>query len=325
VEHVFVERCATNASGSWTTTQLSNLGSSEGFASVVRVDKNDGVHVLFENMTLGVMIYAVNTDGVWIKERLNDPHETMGGGLALDAYGRAYVSYNDFAGGQQKYAVQRSAPSAPTLNTIARGNANVNMTWTAPVMDGGVDRTGYAIYRGSSTTNMTIVAEVASDATWYKDTGLTNGVTYYYAVSAINSEGYGARSGVLSATPATIPNAPLNLVTAAGDAQVKLSWDLPSSDGGAQITQYRVYRGTDQASLTYVGNTTGRTYTDTGLQNDKTYYYKVSAVNAIGEGAQSSVGQSIPRVDNTLLIVLIAVVVIAAVGAVVFVFIRRRH
>jgi hypothetical protein len=61
------------------------------------------------------------------------------------------------------------------------------------------------------------------------------------------------------------------------------------------------------------------------LQNDKTYFYKVTAVNAVGEGAQSSLGQGTPKVDNTLLIVGIAVLIIAAAGAALYVVMRRRH
>jgi hypothetical protein len=60
------------------------------------------------------------------------------------------------------------------------------------------------------------------------------------------------------------------------------------------ITSYRVYRGTSSGSETLLtsGGCSGLgavlSCTDTGLTNGQTYYYKVSAVNSIGEGTQST-------------------------------------
>ncbi len=61
-----------------------------------------------------------------------------------------------------------------------------------------------------------------------------------------------------------------------------------------------MYRGTSSGSETLL--TTGGcsnlgavlTCTDTGLTNGQTYFYKVSAVNAIGEGAQSNEASATP-------------------------------
>ena len=50
-----------------------------------------------------------------------------------------------------------------------------------------------------------------------------------------------------------------------------------------------MYRGTasgGESLLTTLGSVL--TYTSTGLTNGQTYYYKVSAINSIGEGSQSS-------------------------------------
>src|SRR2546421_9246259 len=100
------------------------------------------------------------------------------------------------------------------------------------------------------------------------------GVTYYYQVSAVNRPGEGPRSNEASATPSapppppTPPSAPTNLVATAGNAQVGLTWQAPSSNGGSPITNYRIYRGTASGGETLkatIGNLL--TYTDTTVTN----------------------------------------------------------
>ena len=66
------------------------------------------------------------------------------------------------------------------------------------------------------------------------------------------------------------------------------------------ITAYRVYRGTTSGGETLVttGGCSGLgnvlSCSDTGLTNGQTYYYQVSAVNAIGEGARSNEASATP-------------------------------
>jgi fibronectin type 3 domain-containing protein len=86
-------------------------------------------------------------------------------------------------------------PDAPTGLAATAGNAQVSLSWTASS-----GATSYHVKR--SITNggpYTQVAapSIASDA----DTGLTNGTTYYYVVSALNSAGESANSSQASATP----------------------------------------------------------------------------------------------------------------------------
>ena len=96
------------------------------------------------------------------------------------------------------------------------------------------------------------------------------------------------------------PGAPTGLSAAAGNAQVSLSWSPPASNGGVNITSYRVYRSTTSGNETLLttGGCSGLgavlSCTDNGLTNGQAYFYKVSAVNAIGEGVPSTEASATP-------------------------------
>jgi parallel beta-helix repeat protein len=191
------------------------------------------------------------------------------------------------------FSMDPSRPYSPQNLQAAPGNQQVVLTWSAPY-DGGSPITNYRIYRGSTPGGEVFLTEIGNVLT-YTDTGLVNGQTYYYMVSAVNAIGEGPKSNEASASPANLPTPPLNLTATAGDQQVSLAWEPPGSNGGSSITNYRIYRGMTSGGeifLIEVGNVTG--YVDTGLVNGQTYYYMVSAVNAIGEGPRSNESSAIP-------------------------------
>ena len=99
----------------------------------------------------------------------------------------------------------------------------------------------------------------------------------------------------------TVPLAP-SLTSASGaDGSVSLQWSAPSSDGGAGITNYNVYRATasgGETLLTQVGNQTS--YTDNTVTNGTTYFYEVSAVNSVGQGALSNERSATPAASSVI-------------------------
>jgi autotransporter-associated beta strand protein len=82
-----------------------------------------------------------------------------------------------------------------------------------------------------------------------------------------------------------VPTAPLSLTASARDTTSTLNW---ASVAGA--TRYKIQRATTSGGTyeTINSNVTALTFTDTGLVAGNTYYYKVSALNAIGEGPLSA-------------------------------------
>src|SRR5437762_2326137 len=112
-------------------------------------------------------------------------------------------------------------PSAPQNLAATGGNAQVTLTWQAPASDGGSPITNYKIYRGLAPTTETFLTTVGNVLT-YTDRSVTNGVTYYYQVSAVNAAGEGPRSNEASATPSPPPPPPPDFGISATPASLSL-------------------------------------------------------------------------------------------------------
>jgi predicted phage tail protein len=198
-------------------------------------------------------------------------------------------------------------PGPPTGLTATAGNAQVSLAWTAPVEDGGAAIIGYNVFLGTSPGGESASPVNASTitATGYTVPGLANGTTYYFTVEAVNGGDLSsAPSGEASATPvapATAPGSPTALAATAGDAQVSLAWTAPASDGGAAITGYNVYEGTSQnfKDTAPAASSTGTGLTITKLANGTTYYFRVTAVNDVGEGPASGAASATPAAAIT--------------------------
>jgi len=163
--------------------------------------------------------------------------------------------------------------------------------------NGGSPITNYKVYRGTVSGGESFLVQLGNVLS-HLDSGLANGQSYYYDVSAVNAVGEGQPSNEASATPIgnlSAPSAPQNLRASAGNAQVALTWDPPSSDGGSSITNYRIFRGTlagGESLLVETGNVL--TYVDAGLTNGQTYFYMATAVNLVGEGPKSNEASATP-------------------------------
>ena len=204
----------------------------------------------------------------------------------------AYGTGNNGGGGSS------TVPPVPVGLIATAGNAQVSLSWTAS--------NGATLYyvKRSTTSGGPYTQISAPSATSDTDTGLTNGIRYFYVVSAYNSAGQSANSSEVNATPtapATPPAAPANLQATAGNAQVSLSWTASSG-----ATSYHVKRSTTSgSSYMQIAAPAAASYSDTGLTNGTAYYYVVSALNAAGESANSTQATATPAnlaADVTIII-----------------------
>ena len=153
--------------------------------------------------------------------------------------------------------------------------------------NGGCAITGYRVYRGTSAGGETLLTTLGTVTSW-TDTGLTNGTTYYYKVSAVNAVGEGALSNERSATPAaaaTVPGAPTphQRHAPATAASPRLERARPTAAPRSPATGSTAARARRRRRCSR-RSAPARAATDTALTNGTTYYYKVSALNAVGEG-----------------------------------------
>ena len=198
----------------------------------------------------------------------------------LTRYSYELVIYNA-AGSVMSNAIQvgPTVPGAPTNAAAVRGNAQATVTVTAPANNGGAPITLYTATSnpgGKTGTSATTTIVV---------TGLTNGVSYTFTVTATNGVGTGPASAPSNAvTPATVPTAPLAVIATPGNGAATVRFAPPASNGGSPITLYTAT--SSPGGLT--GTSTTAQITVGNLTNNVTYTFTVTATNAVGTGPAST-------------------------------------
>ncbi|MFD2090801.1 fibronectin type III domain-containing protein, partial [Blastococcus deserti] len=175
-----------------------------------------------------------------------------------------------------------TAPATPTGLVVSRASGQPVLTWTA---NSEPDLASYRVLRDG--------VEIATvTGTTYTDTQ-ANGVSRAYALVAVDTHGNrsAASAPISSNSDVTPPAAPTGLTAVRGDGRVSLSW---TANTEADLASYRILRdGVEIAAVT------ARTYTDTGLINDRTYSYTLVAVDTSGNRSTQSAPVSATPTDLT--------------------------
>ena len=183
-----------------------------------------------------------------------------------------------------------SVPAIPTGITATAGNAKVTVSWNSST-----GATSYNIYYATSPGVTKAGAKVANATSPYDVTGLTNGTTYYFVVTAVNAAGESDVSAERSAIPTSgtpLPAAPKGTSATAGNTQVTMTWTA-STDATSYNIYYSTTAGVTKTNGIKVANAVSP-HVVTGLTNGTTYYFVVTAVNSAGESEESSENSATP-------------------------------
>lgn len=179
-------------------------------------------------------------------------------------------------------------PAVPTGVTAvdATTGGKINLSWTNPTDS---DFSMIKIYRSTASGTLGSAVFIGLAISW-SNTGLTNGVAYYYTVRAVDtSSNETTNTTQVSATPTAPDTTPPAVPTTGGTPVVNtqaggtltISWTNPADSDFAFV---RIYRSTTSGvlgNLVY-DNVTGTSVTDTGLTNNATYYYTIRSVDTAG-------------------------------------------
>jgi polygalacturonase len=127
-------------------------------------------------------------------------------------------SFDTSTAGQVKLVVSLPAPPAPAKLTATGTNLLIHLNWNAVA-----GATSYNLKRGTTSNGPCPTVLSGLDTTNYADAAVTDGVTYFYVVTAVVAGVESTNSTQASAAP--LPsNQPANIVAQMGSGTLQLAW-----------------------------------------------------------------------------------------------------
>ena len=209
--------------------------------------------------------------------------------------------------------VAQDTPGPPTNFTVTAGDRQIKLTWTHPsnINKDNIDR--YRVrfhYAGESLTQETLwpnhypaaFTENPSHTLRY----LTNGTELTFTIAAVNENN---QEGTISAAKTGTPNMPAPADfkatlddSAIGDRTVTLSWtgipQLPFTTANRDVTDYEYSQ--NGGAWTSIGST-NTTYIVSGLENGRSYTFRVRGVRIPDGPAKPSGSRGLPSRTVTVL------------------------
>lgn len=169
-------------------------------------------------------------------------------------------------------------PDPPTAVSAIAGNTEAQVSWDAPVNDGGAPISFYTVILNPETTGP---QSTPDNSTTLLVAGLINGTPYTFTVRASNL----TRSSLPSdsspeITPIGPPTPPLNVVATAGPGNAVIEWDAPESTGGEPIVGYIIT--SNPPGYTEDVNPLPRQITTSPLTSGTSYTFTLVAINFSG-------------------------------------------
>lgn len=182
-----------------------------------------------------------------------------------------------------------TAPAPPSdFNASAASTSVINLSWK----DNSLTETGFDLqWSATNADPWTSLPTQTSNVTTFAHTGLSPNTRYYYRLRAVNSAGPSVWVTANTSTPALpVPSTTADLEAKVFDYdQIKLTWGAITNNP----TSIVVERATSPTgSFTQVGQPlpgTATTFTDIGLPELTTFYYRIRSTNSFGQSGNSNV------------------------------------
>ena len=198
-------------------------------------------------------------------------------------------------------SVPARAPSAPQF--VGAGVSvpgAIRVSWGTPASAGSSPITRYVVQRSVPGTSAwtTLSSTVPANTFMLNASGLLNGTKYYFRVAAVNGVGVSPWSASANATTYNVPSAPGRVTASAySSGGLELYWANPTNKGGTTITTWVLQRsipGTGLWTTIVPLHGYNRPAYVIGLKPGVRYYFRVAAVNAVGQGPWSLTGYGTP-------------------------------
>ena len=170
-------------------------------------------------------------------------------------------------------------PGAPVGLIATGGDGVASVSFSPPPSDGGSPILSFKV---TASTGGLFATGTSSPIVV---TGLTNGVLYFFTVTATNDAGEGPASALSnSVVPVGLPGAPTNVSANPGDRQAAVLFTPPASDGGSAVIFYTATAS--PGPRTAVGG--GSPIIVPGLINGTLYTFTVTTTTTVGTGPASA-------------------------------------
>ncbi|HEX9970609.1 MAG TPA: hypothetical protein VGD14_00925, partial [bacterium] len=172
-------------------------------------------------------------------------------------------------------------PSAPRNVEALALTDSVIIWWDANI---DIDLQGYNIYRGKQPQeSFEKINDVLLVKTEFTDTNVVNDTTYYYAVTAVDTDGNeSVFSKIVEATPTIRPDAPTGVFARNDQNSALILWDSQDFDYVSWIKVYRSEALVGGYSLIDSLSKSATSLTNNQLIEGETYYFRVTIVDTAG-------------------------------------------